>query len=126
MTCPITLLLPVSHHVALVLERCSVSFFFFQAEDGIRDFHVTGVQTCALPIYPVLAGMTAERTIRASPVRFSVSTGLRLWGIAEEPFWPGEKYSSASRTSVRCRCLISIARFSMEEAITARVAKKAA
>src|SRR6266508_3463499 len=25
-------------------------FFFFQAEDGIRDFHETGVQTCALPI----------------------------------------------------------------------------
>src|SRR5690606_40876759 len=25
--------------------------FFFQAEDGIRDFHVTGVQTCALPIF---------------------------------------------------------------------------
>src|SRR5690606_18206282 len=25
--------------------------FFFQAEDGIRGFHVTGVQTCALPIY---------------------------------------------------------------------------
>src|SRR5690606_40088084 len=31
--------------------RVSV-FFFFQAEDGIRDFHVTGVQTCALPIFP--------------------------------------------------------------------------
>src|SRR5437870_7323949 len=29
----------------------SVFFFFFQAEDGIRDGHVTGVQTCALPIY---------------------------------------------------------------------------
>src|SRR5690606_40470179 len=28
-------------------------FFFFQAEDGIRDFHVTGVQTCALPILAV-------------------------------------------------------------------------
>src|SRR6266511_4739131 len=28
----------------------SHAFFFFQAEDGIRDFHVTGVQTCALPI----------------------------------------------------------------------------
>src|SRR5207253_4683115 len=28
-----------------------VYFFFFQAEDGIRDGHVTGVQTCALPIY---------------------------------------------------------------------------
>src|SRR5690554_706640 len=29
-----------------------VVFFFFQAEDGIRDADVTGVQTCALPIYP--------------------------------------------------------------------------
>src|SRR5690606_40402775 len=28
----------------------TVSLCFFQAEDGIRDFHVTGVQTCALPI----------------------------------------------------------------------------
>ena len=28
----------------------SVIFFFFQAEDGIRDHCVTGVQTCALPI----------------------------------------------------------------------------
>src|SRR5215510_8870196 len=30
-------------------------FFFFQAEDGIRDGHVTGVQTCALPILRVKA-----------------------------------------------------------------------
>src|SRR5205807_4611778 len=29
----------------------SVLFFFFQAEDGIRDYKVTGVQTCALPIF---------------------------------------------------------------------------
>src|SRR2546422_8480434 len=36
-------------------------FFFFQAEDGIRDVAVTGVQTCALPIY--------ERGVRARPVR---------------------------------------------------------
>src|SRR5947209_16912409 len=28
-----------------------ICFFFFQAEDGIRDIGVTGVQTCALPIY---------------------------------------------------------------------------
>src|SRR5437660_2142206 len=33
----------------------SLFFFFFQAEDGIRDGHVTGVQTCALPIYLGLA-----------------------------------------------------------------------
>src|SRR5256885_9001003 len=29
---------------------CMPLFFFFQAEDGIRDYKVTGVQTCALPI----------------------------------------------------------------------------
>src|SRR2546426_1364302 len=33
----------------VVLVSCAV-FFFFQAEDGIRDYKVTGVQTCALPI----------------------------------------------------------------------------
>src|SRR5690606_32462792 len=38
----------VSHARPVPLRVCSV--FFFQAEDGIRDFHVTGVQTCALPI----------------------------------------------------------------------------
>src|SRR5882672_6310539 len=33
-----------------MLARCLSFFFFFQAEDGIRDHCVTGVQTCALPI----------------------------------------------------------------------------
>src|SRR2546429_7279306 len=32
-------------------HRLSERIFFFQAEDGIRDVAVTGVQTCALPIY---------------------------------------------------------------------------
>src|SRR5690606_38078864 len=41
-------------------------FFFFQAEDGIRVFHVTGVQTCALPILP-----NASSPMRASPDSFS-------------------------------------------------------
>src|SRR5690606_40342834 len=37
----------------LMVSFCSPAsgLFCFQAEDGIRDFHVTGVQTCALPIY---------------------------------------------------------------------------
>ena len=34
------------------------------------------------------AGTTAARTTRASPQRFSLRIGLRLWGIALEPFWP--------------------------------------
>src|SRR3712207_7503911 len=33
------------------MQVSTVCFFFFQAEDGIRDIGVTGVQTCALPIY---------------------------------------------------------------------------
>src|SRR5256884_6358040 len=43
-------------------------FFFFQAEDGIRDVAVTGVQTCALPIYPgklKLRGQIAEKDVEA-------------------------------------------------------------
>ena len=32
------------------MDVCLLFFFFFQAEDGIRDDLVTGVQTCALPI----------------------------------------------------------------------------
>src|SRR5690606_40644559 len=35
----------------LCLKLVRETIFFFQAEDGIRGFHVTGVQTCALPIY---------------------------------------------------------------------------
>src|SRR5256885_12876964 len=36
-------------------------FFFFQAEDGIRDYKVTGVQTCALPISPARDRRQIER-----------------------------------------------------------------
>ena len=64
--------------------------------------------------------------MRARPVRFSVRIGLRLCGIAELPFWPGEKYSSASSTSVRWRWRISVASRSIDEAITPRVAKNIA
>src|SRR5260221_3275932 len=46
--------IPAGLHSILLLfrsdHRCLL-FFFFQAEDGIRDHCVTGVQTCALPIY---------------------------------------------------------------------------
>src|SRR5690606_39864847 len=50
-----------------VLFCSSRSLFFFQAEDGIRDFHVTGVQTCALPISPACYSHGS-------------SPGLRRWG----------------------------------------------
>src|SRR5260370_20013140 len=41
---------------------CLFLFFFFQAEDGIRDSSVTGVQTCALPI--CLVDAIAVRSVR--------------------------------------------------------------
>src|SRR5690606_40456873 len=52
-------------------------FFFFQAEDGIRDFHVTGVQTCALPILKTIRLSYSipgqiYRRIRASNAQISV------------------------------------------------------
>src|SRR5207244_7773862 len=39
-------------------------FFFFQAEDGIRDDLVTGVQTCALPIFQLLQLVPGPRLVR--------------------------------------------------------------
>src|SRR5260370_33777751 len=40
-------------------DRRSCMIFFFQAEDGIRDSSVTGVQTCALPIFSLDSIITA-------------------------------------------------------------------
>src|SRR5256885_1742824 len=40
-------------HVQPLSLGCEMFSFFFQAEDGIRDYKVTGVQTCALPIYGI-------------------------------------------------------------------------
>src|SRR5437870_6141974 len=39
-----------TYNITTEIVRLKSIFFFFQAEDGIRDGHVTGVQTCALPI----------------------------------------------------------------------------
>src|SRR6266436_7665532 len=52
-------------------------FFFFQAEDGIRDVAVTGVQTCALPIYPHIR----EALVRQAEVMPHVMFG----GLVHEP-----------------------------------------
>src|SRR5215203_1112079 len=47
-----------------------IFFFFFQAEDGIRDIGVTGVQTCALPIYGPGTGISLARdAVMAAPIR---------------------------------------------------------
>src|SRR2546430_17728752 len=53
-------------------------FFFFQAEDGIRDLTVTGVQTCDLPISKGDGWRAGDR----DPVWVAVVAGLDLDGIA--------------------------------------------
>ena len=57
-----------------------VFFFFFQAEDGIRDWSVTGVQTCALPIYQCIAYTALDQNETALDI---CNDALRLdgdWG----------------------------------------------
>src|SRR5690606_37382285 len=65
------------------------TFFFFQAEDGIRDFHVTGVQTCALPIlvrvYGETAGESADGMRRSSLPADAFLVGLLVLATAVQP-----------------------------------------
>src|SRR5688572_31248100 len=51
-----------------------VFFFFFQAEDGIRDLTVTGVQTCALPIFSSFGPSLASVFFLPIPMTLPVST----------------------------------------------------
>src|SRR5256885_7060786 len=56
-------------HSAMLAES---SDFFFQAEDGIRDYKVTGVQTCALPIYQ-RGGQKRHLAMQQSKARVDVA-----------------------------------------------------
>src|SRR5699024_11597965 len=63
------------------ISRCvALMFFFFQAEDGIRDRNVTGVQTCALPICVVTA---TDEIARREHLRLSECVGWT--NDADEP-----------------------------------------
>src|SRR5207302_7222586 len=55
--------------------------FFFQAEDGIRDFHVTGVQTCALPI--CCRSLCQTRLVRV------LTTSRRISNASRSQLLPG-------------------------------------
>src|SRR5256885_2856393 len=58
-----------------IVDMHCVFFFFFQAEDGIRDYKVTGVQTCALPIC---------FTVDAAPGEPSLLLGLDVFEAGNE------------------------------------------
>src|SRR6266487_5681015 len=88
-------------------------FFFFQAEDGIRDGRVTGVQTCALPILTSArpsagrAAVPAKTTSSILPPRSGLTP---CWPITQEnasttldlpePFGPTTQVIPGSKRSV--------------------------
>src|SRR6266404_6614887 len=76
-------------------------FFFFQAEDGIRDKLVTGVQTCALPIFG------KGRKERCTPLRPETATMVGAWlrerqGQPEDPAFPNTRGGRLSRDAIEC------------------------
>src|SRR5690606_39723009 len=91
----------------------SYVIFFFQAEDGIRDFHVTGVQTCALPISS--ASIARATRIRASgepsgppreaskPLRseLAVRNRSQFW-VMRGPICASSKRSEERRVGKEC------------------------
>src|SRR5258706_10715436 len=58
-------------------------FFFFQAEDGIRDWSVTGVQTCALPIYDMEDRTYKQGIARYTPDEIVDKASKDLAAVAE-------------------------------------------
>src|SRR2546430_9755003 len=85
---------------------CTSTSFFFQAEDGIRDLTVTGVQTCALPIW---AGSFASKTVRRSSATPSVpSAASRAASIARAYPLRSEEHTSElqSQSNLVCRLLL--------------------
>src|SRR5256885_5166523 len=77
-------------------------FFFFQAEDGIRDYKVTGVQTCALPIFS-----TQERPTEEMKPPVGLDWDLWLGPAPARPFhsiyFPGPRRSEERRVGKECR-----------------------
>src|SRR5256885_3604564 len=88
--------------------------FFFQAEDGIRDYKVTGVQTCALPIFrePLLNAVTACCRSLAAPMSvFGSSASVYACGAA-----PALDATYPSACSL-CRASAQIGRASCRERV---------
>src|SRR5438046_8644788 len=108
--------------------------FFFQAEDGIRDWSVTGVQTCALPIYPHHDGeehhqlgldSPGARLVPVGPLEF-VDEGIEVECHGAYPFFaasfagglPASLASVAVRLSERLRSKSETRRLSTLLALT--------
>src|SRR5256885_9972918 len=75
--------------------------FFFQAEDGIRDYKVTGVQTCALPIYrPAREGVFVRVQVIGALALVVPRRAVRLGGLDLEPHVDGHGHAVEARSDV--------------------------
>src|SRR5690349_24495715 len=75
------------------MEARSLHIFFFQAEDGIRALYVTGVQTCALPIFGIKQS-AFDRVGRAD---------IGFWGAFLDGHADGNPRSEERRVGKECR-----------------------
>src|SRR5688572_32603859 len=94
---------------------CGIFFFFFQAEDGIRDLTVTGVQTCALPIFAVdlSVGGPDQTTLVLTATGVLTGAGTADQSVPEDKTaavlaefsttMPGQKRSEERRVGKECR-----------------------
>src|SRR2546426_9404501 len=81
------------------VSACSIFFFFFQAEDGIRDYKVTGVQTCALPICERPLGdrgRAPRRPAVGEELRLALDEAREIRGRPRDPV-VGERGGAAQR-----------------------------
>src|SRR5438046_5916895 len=92
----------------MTVFSCIFYFFFFQAEDGIRDWSVTGVQTCALPIWTIPAAFGRDhkvlgiRSERFGDQFFADIRTIRIRGIYEVD----SQLNGAAENSDCCRRIL--------------------
>src|SRR6266496_2584212 len=85
-------------------------FFFFQAEDGIRDLYVTGVQTCALPISDVFPAPRAAFDDAAARERWAEVLAAAPHPLRRDPPQPAVDVIVVQRSpEPPTRCLSALA-----------------
>src|SRR2546430_7128952 len=72
-------------------------FFFFQAEDGIRDLTVTGVQTCALPICQIVPQSSFD-FFAAARAYWVLGRNADAASLAREGVWRARNGQAAGRS----------------------------
>src|SRR5256885_16838621 len=77
--------------------RSTVMCFFFQAEDGIRDYKVTGVQTCALPISPASPSNPPSASVALSAEQ------AQALGVRFEPIQAAQRIEVSAHARVVLR-----------------------